>query len=82
MNETVYVTWMATYIGIRAGAVMQKTTSPPGYYVRFPEGDDWIPGKYVFQRYTSAVKSAERQRKAKIVQLEAQIKRLQEMEFK
>jgi hypothetical protein len=43
---------------------------------------EWVPDKNWFVQYKSALKNAEKQRQAKIKQLEKQIERIKRMEFK
>ena len=80
----VYVTYNATVNGLRRGKLQYETIHKPiGAYIAIGCRDpEWIPDKYWFKNYASAVKNADRQRKAKIIQLENQIKRLEKMEFK
>ena len=81
----VYVTYNATQNGIQRGTLDRETIIPPiGAYI-FIEGaeeSEWFPNSSWFIRLKSAIKNAEKQRDAKILQLGNQIDKLKRMEFK
>jgi len=73
-----YVTFDATTHGIRRGFFEKETLIPRGAYIFIGKNDDaeWFPDKNWFIQYKSAIKNAEKQRQAKIQQLEKQIERI------
>jgi len=80
----VYVTFDAVTHGLRRGKLMYETVSKPlGAYIAIGSRDpEFIPDRYWYVNHKSAVKSCERQRRAKVEQLQKQIERIERMEFK
>jgi len=79
-----YVTFDATTYGIRRGMFIREILSKPyGATIEMSDGVElFIPDRNWFIKYKSAVKNCEKQRAAKIKQLEKQIERIRKMEFK
>ncbi len=78
-----YVIFDVITHGIRRGIFEYETFRPAGAYVIMADKkSEWVPDKNWFVQYKSALKNAEKQRQAKIKQLEKQIERIKRMEFK
>lgn len=82
--KPVYITWDVLTYGIRRGMMdKQSPLHPKGAYIFIDGNTDsgWFSKKDFFTRKAMAIKSADRKRMAKIIQLKREIERLERMEF-